>query len=227
MTAKSPLTNTNCTSCHARPPSGTSFPNVAGRHGEHNALSGVTGVCATCHTIAPSATDNTHYNHANARPGKNALRVSPGEAVVHAAYDARSGAASFNATALTCSNVSCHGGQTTPNWQTGTLDVNTQCTNCHVRGTSAGTPQYNSPYSGEHDRSNHVSAGCTACHNTTKLADPAVGKHFLNLGTPALETRASVTIGGTGTQIPEGSYTPGATVGTGSCDPSCHGRENW
>jgi predicted CxxxxCH...CXXCH cytochrome family protein len=196
---------------------------VAGVHVKHNALAGVTGVCASCHTGFDTGSQ-AHYDHANARPGKNALRVSPGETAFLSAYNAKSGAASFNATALTCSNVSCHGGQTTPSWQTGagTINVNTQCTSCHAFGTA----QFNGASSGEHN-ANGDHRVCTNCHSTTKLADPAVGKHFLNLGTSALETRASVTIGGAGTQIPEGSYTPGGSVGSGSCDPNCHGRENW
>jgi len=89
--------------------------------------------------------------------------------------------------------------------------------------------QWNSPFSGEHGRSNHVNAGCTACHNTTKLADPAVGRHFLALGTTAMEVRGSVTIAGGTTRVV--SYTPGGTVGTGSCTPQsgvgCHGTQSW
>jgi predicted CxxxxCH...CXXCH cytochrome family protein len=221
--AGSPLTAVNCASCHARPPSGTAFPNVAGVHAKHNALPGVSNVCGSCHNGFDTGSQ-AHYDHANARPGQNSLRVSPGETAFLSAFNARSGTASFNATALTCSNVSCHGGQTTPSWQTGagTINVNTQCTSCHAFGTA----QFNGASSGEHN-ANGDHRVCTNCHSTTKLADPAVGRHFLNLVTTTMEVRASVTIGGTGTQIPEGSYTPGATPGTGSCDPGCHGRENW
>jgi predicted CxxxxCH...CXXCH cytochrome family protein len=39
-----------------------------------------------------------------------------------------------NGAALSCSNVSCHGGQATPNWQTGAINVNDQCSNCHAQG---------------------------------------------------------------------------------------------
>lgn len=39
----SPLTALNCTSCHGNPPSGTSFPDVSGRHNAHNNLNLVTG----------------------------------------------------------------------------------------------------------------------------------------------------------------------------------------
>ncbi|MBI5343487.1 MAG: CxxxxCH/CxxCH domain-containing protein [Deltaproteobacteria bacterium] len=225
--AGSPLTLTGCTSCHANPPNGgtgSAYPTIAGAHAAHIALNAaVTPVsCDTCHNGLGTNTLN-HYNRANARSGSNALRVPPGDAAFPATYNAKTGASSFSNTALTCSNMSCHGGQATPNWQTGSLTVNTQCTSCHAQGTA----QFNSYNSGQHSRSEHVSAGCTACHNTTKLADPAAGKHFLNLSTTALDVRASATIAGTGTSIPEGNYVPGATVGTGSCNPSCHGTESW
>jgi predicted CxxxxCH...CXXCH cytochrome family protein len=189
------------------------FPDVAGRHSTHNALSGVTGICTACHDTFDSGTQS-HYDHANARPGKDALRVSPGEAAFLATYNAKSGAASFSATALTCSNVSCHGGQTTPNWQTGTLDVNTQCTSCHASGTA----QYNSYNSGRHNQGNHVSNGCTSCHDTARLAPG----HFTNLATATVFEQA-----------------PSATLRTAlqyngtSCNPEagglsgCHDSKTW
>jgi len=149
-----------------------------------------------------------HYNAAKSR-------TAPGDAAFPATYAAQSGASAFdNSAALSCSNVSCHGGQPTPNWQTGALDVNTQCTNCHTDGTTA---QFNGPSSSNHNRGPHQSAACTACHNTTTLAV----NHFTNLSTPALEGPASATIGGTGTLIPAGNYN------AGSCTPSCHGNETW
>ena len=215
-TAGSPLTLTNCTSCHVRPPTGSVFPNVAGTHAKHNALPGVAGVCTACHNSFDTGSQ-AHYDHANARPGKNALRVPPGEAAFLATYNAKSGAASFNNSALTCSNVSCHGGQTAPNWQTGTINTATQCTSCHALGTA----QFNSYNSGEHNRSDHRSRACTVCHNTTTLAV----NHFTRLGTTAMEGPASATIGGGSTTV--STYVPS----TGSCTPSntsvCHSAKSW
>jgi predicted CxxxxCH...CXXCH cytochrome family protein len=137
-----------------------------------------------------------------------------------ATYGAQTGASSFdNSAALNCSNVSCHGGQATPNWQTGALDVNTQCTNCHVSGTT----QFNSYNSGEHVF--HVNlfggsaASCTLCHNTATLAV----NHFTALATSAMEGPASATVGGTGTVVTTyvaGSCTPQAGIG-------CHGNRDW
>ena len=223
--AGSPLTALNCTSCHANPPnsaSTTAYPNVAGTHAVHISLNGAgTSVsCNTCHNGLGTNTLN-HYNRANARPGKDALRVPPGDVAFLATYSAETGASSFdNSASLNCSRVSCHGGQTTPNWRTGAIDVNNQCTNCHASGTA----QFNSYNSGEHSR--HIGAfGATAstckyCHNTTSLAV----NHFITLATPAMEGPASATIGGTGTLVT--TYVPA----TQSCSPQsgvCHGTETW
>ena len=216
--AASPLTALTCTSCHASPPSGgapagAAYPNVPGAHATHIALNGAGTpiACDTCHNGLGSGTLN-HYNRAKSR-------VPPGDAAFLATYNAATGASSFdNSAALSCSNVSCHGGQATPNWQTGTINVNTQCTSCHAFGPSLGNPQYNSPYSGQHNI-NSFHQVCTNCHNTTTLAV----NHFTNLATTAMEGPASATIGGTGTSIPAGNYVPA----TGSCTPSCHGNETW
>lgn len=220
-----------CSSCHGSAlfppfpnsqPNGTTYPNIAGAHAKHIALdngflpgSNVVD-CDTCHDGLGFVT-LAHYNRANARPGHDALRVPPGDLAFLGTYDAKSGPSSFDNVALTCTNVSCHGGQANLNWQTGTLDVNTQCTSCH----SLGTAQFNSYNSGRHSTGAHVGAGCRACHNTTTLA----ANHFTNLATPAMEGPASATIGGAGTSVI--TYVPGGTPGTGSCTPSCHGTRDW
>ena len=235
LSASNPLTTKDCTSCHAEPPAGTAYPNIAGAHAVHlgldNALTPVS--CDTCHTGLGSGTQ-AHYDRANARPGKDAFRVPPGDAAFGVTYNAKSGAPSFDNTALTCANVSCHGATTTPNWRTGTIDVNANagCRQCHSLGSGPGVPQYNAYWSGEHDRhaeTDRENLACTVCHDPAKLADPAVGKHFLNLSTTALDTRASVTIGGGTTQVQ--TYSPGGTVGTGSCTPTsqsaCHNTRSW
>jgi predicted CxxxxCH...CXXCH cytochrome family protein len=192
-----PLNLSNCATCHGTPPSGTAFPNIAGTHTAHISLN-PNIVCATCHQGAGSGTTD-HINGA-------------ADVILDAAFNAKSGAAAYNATSLACSNISCHGGQTTPNWRTGTIDVNTQCASCHASGTT----QYNSYNSGEHSR--HVSRfACPVCHDTTKLAV----NHFTKLDTAAMEGPASATI------VNAVNYN-----GT-SCNPSaggltgCHGSHNW
>ena len=222
-TAGSPLAATNCTSCHVDPPSGGTYPNVAGAHAVHLGLNtaGTPVTCDTCHDGLGTGTLN-HYNRANGRAGAGG-RVPPGDAAFLATYSAKTGASSFdNSASLSCSNVSCHGGVArsggtpgTPlNWQTGSLAVNTQCTSCHASGTA----QYNSYNSGKHDL-HVVSEGfaCTECHNTTTLA----ANHFTALGTTTMEGPASATIGGTGTSVPIWNPT------TKSCDPSCHSAQIW
>ena len=225
-TAGSPLTFLDCSSCHSGPPGGVAYPNIAGAHPTHDNVTGVTGVCDSCHNGLGSGT-LAHYNSANARPGKDAFRVPPGDVAFLSNFNAKSGPGSFDNAALTCTNVSCHGGQTTPNWQTGSINPDTDCESCHVSGTT----QFNSFVSGRHAThvtfwlpSFNVFPTCVACHDTVKLADPAVGAHYDNLVTTAIDTRASVTIGG-GTTLVQ-TYVPGPTTGTGTCTPDpvsgCH-----
>jgi len=213
--AASPLTATNCTSCHANPPNslapaGAVYANIAGAHAPHLALNapGSPVTCNTCHNGLGSGTLN-HYNQAKAR-------VAPGDVAFPATYDAESGASSFSSAGLSCSNVSCHGGQTTPNWQTGAINVDSQCSNCHASGTA----QYNSYNSGEHQF--HVSGkgfSCTVCHNTTTLA----ANHFTTLADNTISPAvASATIGGTGTFVT--TWTPG-TGTSGTCLAACHGTD--
>ena len=126
-------------------------------------------------------------------------------------YNAKSGIAVYNSDG-TCSKVSCHGGQQTPVWMTGAIDVNTACAACHVYGTALATPEYNSYYSGEHDI--HVNANgisCQLCHDTTKLAVD----HFTTLNTTTMEGPASATI------LNSFNYSGG------SCSPTCHETRLW
>jgi predicted CxxxxCH...CXXCH cytochrome family protein len=215
----SPLTSLDCTSCHGDPPSGATYPNVAGKHAVHDALPGM-GVCNPCHNGLDTGTLE-HYDRANARPGDDALRVPPGDIAFLTEYSAKSGTAAFTAANRTCSNVICHGGQATPDWQTSTanaIDVPNACLNCHVSGTT----QYNSYNSGMHDR--HITefglsaTTCKLCHDVAKVT---VSGHFQNLSTPAFEQPAAETI------------LPAVTYNGLSCDPNkggltgCHKKKNW
>jgi len=219
-TAGSPLTALNCTSCHANPPTGAGYPGIAGKHSKHNALATVTGACGTCHS-GMNTGSQAHYDRANARPGKDALRVSPGDVAFVATFNAKAGAASFSNTALTCANVSCHGGQSASSWQTGTINVNTDagCRQCHVYGTT----QFNGPTTSNHNRSQHRSQPCTNCHNMANGSTGATN-HFKFLNTTALEGPAGTTVGGTGTIV---TYTDS----TNRCSPNsgngCHSSETW
>lgn len=193
-----PFTSASCGTCHGLPPAGTAFPDTAGRHAAHTVLGSYIN-CATCHSGAGSGTA-LHQNGIS-------------DVINDTTYNAESGAASFNAAADTCSNVSCHGGQTTPNWLTGTISVNTQCTSCHASGTA----QYNSYSSGRHTLHVDRNIACTVCHDTVKLAV----NHFTTLNTSVMEGPASAT-------------TAAALNYNGtSCNPSaggltgCHSSKNW
>ena len=184
----------DCTACHGQPPNGSAYPNGAGAHAEHKALTSVGTNCNTCHTGA-------------AHNGWIDLGFL-------SAYNAKSGSAAENLDGTaTCVNVSCHGGKTTPDWATGSINVNSDCTACHAIGSG----QYNSYNSGQHSRSNHARQACTVCHNTTTLAT----NHFTRLDTPAMEGPASATVGGGSTRV--NSY----DASTRTCTNSCHGSERW
>lgn len=177
-----------CDSCHGQPPSGSSFPNMAGAHGVHTGLPGIGTVCDNCHT------GGTHNSWVDLGfPAK---------------WNAKSGAAIDNLDG-TCSNISCHGGQNTPEWTAGTINVDTQCRSCHTYGTT----QYNSYVSGEHRK--HVTdkgLNCVVCHDTAKLQSG----HFGNLSTAAFEQNPSATI------------KTSLSYNGGTCQtPGCHGSKSW
>ena len=197
----SPLTQTGCTSCHGKPPTGTAAPNRAGAHntvtGHFAAQVTLPDGCNTCHNGAGTGT----VLHDNGVVDVQFL----------SAYSAKSGTAVHNADG-TCSNVSCHGGQTTPVWLSGKIDVSTQCTSCH----SFGTTQYNSFVSGQHYF--HVllqNINCNFCHDVSKL----VQSHYTSLNTSTMEGPASATI------QDYVNYNPGPPYPT--CTPGCHETRVW
>jgi hypothetical protein len=108
--------------------------------------------------------------------------------------------------------VSCHGATQTPDWFNGAIDVNTECDQCHELGAAEGNPEFNSYYSGEHQK--HVveeSFDCTDCHDTGKLQ----AVHFNDLNTPDMD-EASGTIRDSIGYVPPTCLTAG-----------CHGAEDW
>jgi hypothetical protein len=134
--------------------------------------------------------------------------------------------------------VTCHGGQTTPGWQNGTINSATQCTACHAVATTAGTiTQYNDAF-GRHSIGTHnamVSANgiaCTTCHNMAN-GSPGALAHFKYLNTAAVDGTAT---GTPADQMPSGTIffdplivsAPGtytvtsSTQGNGGCALTCH-----
>jgi len=173
----------NCMACHSQPPDGTSSPNVAGAHAAHQAISSIGTSCDICHLGA------THN-------GTIDLAFPP-------AYNGTGGVATDNQDG-TCSNISCHGGQTTPDWWSDAINLTLDCTACHTR-----------PSTGQHDRSEHRNRSCTTCHNSTRMAT-----HIGDLSTPSFEVTAASTVSGSGTSV--GSYSGGRCSSI-----ACHGSENW
>jgi len=228
-----------CLSCHAgasglpKGPGGTTFPSIAGAHSKHLSL-GTTLACDTCHAGSGTGT-TTHYTNANARVG---VPAGPAPVAINGVFNAKTGSSTFNPASLTCSNVSCHGGQVTPGWQNGTINSNTQCTACHaVAATAGGATQFNDAF-GRHSLGTHNSTNaangtaCTTCHNMGN-GSPGALAHFKYLNTPAVD---GVSTGTPADQMPSGTIAfdagivsgsrtyavTSATQGNGSCALTCH-----
>jgi len=229
-----------CRSCHAGTaglpagPGGAAFPSIAGAHAKHMGLATALS-CDTCHAGSGTGT-TTHYQNANARLGTFPPPVS---VALDVTYQAKAGGPpAFNNGALTCSNVSCHGGQTTPNWQNGTLTTATQCTACHGVAASAGTvAQYNDAFGrhflGTHNATTPANAiACTTCHDMAN-GSPGALAHFKYLNTHAVD---GVATGVPADQLPSGTLafdpaivsgartytTTPSTQGNGGCALTCH-----
>lgn len=192
----SPVLNKNCTSCHSSPPTGNITPNRDGKHTIHNSLTGVN--CESCHF--GKAIKMT--SHSNGIPDLTFSNT----------YNAKNAIASYNITTQICTNVSCHGGKQTPNWYSGTIDVNTECSSCHV--SRSVSDQYNSFFSGQHNK--HISKGisCNQCHDTTKLAVV----HFNDINSTQM-SEAFKTI------IDNANYT-GTGILYGNCTIKCHNEDH-
>lgn len=163
----SPAVNlTGCGSCHSGPPSGpgplgyntsSSAPNRQFAHATHTALPGVG--CGTCHLNAGYGTAG--HAKADLAGGRSSAKVN-----LSPAFNSNAAVATFDNAVKVCSNVSCHGGQVTPDWTgkptlawpTGSIDIvagvngdNSVCLGCHAAATTdsiPGLPQFNSFYSG-------------------------------------------------------------------------------
>lgn len=206
-----PLVLLNCTSCHSEPP-GTAFtveadrPDREGAHDKVANLTASTMDCSACHQGGGTG-ELSHYDRID-----QTTPDYPADVNLVLSLNSISPDATYDTVGRTCSGVSCHGGQITPDWLTGSLDVETQCESCHSQVIS----EANSYNSGEHDKHvNDPTIFCTDCHNTTNLAT----NHFTNLANPAqwLDS-AGATIGGGATSI--GTYDDT----TNSCSLTCHGE---
>lgn len=188
-----------CVSCHGNPPNGAVVPNIAGSHAVHLALPELHDNCAVCHS-GGGIGSSVHQVYNSSR--------SPVVGILPA-FSAKTGTASFNASASTCANIKCHGGQTTPAWG-GSFSFG--CLSCHA----AGTAQYNSYNSGKH--LDHIANGlaCSDCHDSVKLA----AGHFSNLSSATINQAASGTLRSY-LQYSQPTCTP-ATVPAGNQVGVCH-----
>ncbi|WP_158247202.1 CxxxxCH/CxxCH domain c-type cytochrome [Geothermobacter hydrogeniphilus] len=216
---KMDLTQAGCSSCHSVPPDGATpvatAPNRAGKHATHDGFTTETADCSACHEGGGSDS-LSHYDRTD-----QTTPNLPADISFPAAYNAKSGAAGYDTASQTCSAVICHGGQTTPDWASGSLPTtdpatsNAYCQACHV----AGTGQYNGYSSGQHDRHvNSENRKCVECHDQTILQSGVGGTgptHWSDLSTSVFELDPAKTI--------ESSVNYDGT----SCNPSCHGSETW
>jgi len=239
-----------CNSCHGYPPltaadmgtRGATYPDAlvdtayggyAGGGDAHNAPDHLATTVTAANGWTPCLPCHPNTSHIATT---SVLRANINVAFP-AAYNAKSGAASFTPgagpTVATCANVSCHGGQATPVWSGGTVNVATQCTSCHIAEAAASqatATQWNSAWSGLHARAgsvsleNHTAADasvgditdcntCTQCH-----ALPAL--HFSGLDSQATDPLTDAdfvtTYDGTGGNI---------SAATG-CKVTCHSDSN-
>ncbi len=147
---------------------------------------------------------------------------------MHTTYDANVGAAVLSTT--TCATVSCHGGITTPDWQTGSINVNTDagCLQCHQAGSAVTVPEDNSYYSGEHTK--HVvneGFACTTCHDVSSDSN-----HLNTLNTSAMEGTVVIDLTSSGGINGDIIWDGVAKSCTGTChyDPNKtknHNTKNW
>jgi predicted CxxxxCH...CXXCH cytochrome family protein len=230
-----------CQSCHVGAsglpagPTGAAFPNIAGAHAKHMGLP-TTLTCDTCHAGAGTGTA-THYTNANARV---TTPTGPATVKMDATFNAQTGGpAAFNPTAFTCSASSCHGGQATPNWRTGTITSTSQCTLCHATNGGTTTSQYNDAV-GRHAWGTHATAAtldCTICHDMSAgNTNPGAVKHFAELNTTPVSSTNKLPSGTIKFKLTNVTYpitgaatynvTTPFTEGGGGCALTCHGQNH-
>jgi len=188
-TAGLPFEFAECTSCHNTPPdsyypAGSTRPNRQGGHFSHKNLPVFEGQedCTACHYGAGADTPE-HYD-----------TQEPANVAILERYNARESAASYDAEFMTCTNVSCHGGQETPSWPR-RIFVEESCELCHEFGPSSQTPQFNSYFSGYHDiHINRLDFSCDDCHDTDQLGRKDAPNHFSGLETPVFEQDPATTM---------------------------------
>ena len=246
------MTAGTCLSCHTgtnfttKGPTGAAWPNLTGAHPKHLALGTFTRTtpalpttltssaypdCEACHVgSVPEDPAQTHYSNANMRTTGHPT-AGPASVSVDPTFNAMSGGAgtTASASAFTCSNISCHGGQVTPGWQTGTIPLdsppNNYCRSCHKENKTK--TQYNDADGTHLENGTHSGASCSVCHLMTNGTNGA-NNHWKYLDTTPVyatpDQLSSDTIHFDGTTATGGTYTPKTTLGSGNCTVQCHGQ---
>lgn len=172
-------TPTGCTSCHAKPPSGAVYPNIAGVHAAHNIINvpaNEVDVCAACHNGLGFGTVD-HLNRARARA--SAVQANP---VVFGGLARSDGLTpAYTAATQQCANTYCHGNGTkmdkpatailSPSWTAPYLTGNAagDCVKCH------GYPPATAIHAGK------TPVLCIGCHphvNASGTGFTDAGKHI-------------------------------------------------
>jgi len=200
-----------CTSCHgtAVGPTGSRFPNRSGSHRIHLSHGGIG--CDLCHQGGGSGASG--HGTRTLAP----VNFSP-------SVNGKKGGAAWSPTSRTCTNVSCHGGTTTPLWGSGRINTKAECTACHQSGTTETTGYH----SGKHTKHlTDINLVCTDCHDTLKLFSTSLPNHFSNLTTARFELSPSATLRDA-LNYSAGSCTPGSTPPPGTFSINvCHGTKQW
>ncbi|PLY00123.1 MAG: hypothetical protein C0623_08035, partial [Desulfuromonas sp.] len=195
--------STDCASCHNNG-AGEPWPS-SGAHDAHFTALNVSLSASVDNEATVRAECNICHNGTAATHADTNKDVAFG-----ATYDDQSAGAPGIAGGQ-CSNISCHGGQTTPAWSTGSINVGTACTSCHKLEDPA--TEYNSASTGMHAITTGISSknhgadyNCSACHS----APPS--NHFAGLDTTAMDTVDNMV----------GGITIGATPDQTTCAMTCH-----
>ena len=235
-----PGAENQCLSCHGNPalgPTGNQAPNRKLRHETHLALGPVNaavaaGGCAVCHSGGGSG----RAGHARASVNGG---YAPATVGLSATFRLAGATLAYDPASRSCSGVSCHGGQSTPSWESGAFDTYAEasCTLCHQSDPNHSGP-YNSFRSGKQSsffpgknmHEFHLQtvlgppiASCNDCHSTVKLRT----MHFTGLDQQDLSLRPAGqrpgdSIGGQGTSVI--GYDQGDN---GSCTNTCHDTRSW
>ncbi len=226
---------TACAQCHPATMNADGTVNVAG--GKHvNGIVDVSGgSCTSCHGDATRATNpaappkgtkgetattaravGAHQTHLNTGTMRGPINCSECHVVpTSTSHSTGTVTLTFGALANTGTSSSWNGATCATYCHGATLGGGTLKTPTwtKVDGTQAacGTCHGLAPSTGQHGRSNHVSAGCGACHSgysTTSI-------------NAALHVNGVKNVGGTGTKVNTWNAT------SRSCAPSCHGSATW